>query len=179
MDTVLAHKLAKHSVTSRITQVGWTKPSKPWNWITESLGLDRTQIKNHWHKVLSMLNQGTYQQATERRRKYSKSWAHKPNWTNLYTGEEHQQKCSLCSPVPMPMGRAVARDGKVVGVAINFADRRAWFWVWLSLDSFFLFLQPLPALALIVVHWNHFMWSKGTCARLYLAISDRYGYCEL
>ena len=43
----------------------------------------------------------------------------------------------------------------------------------------FLFLQPLPALALIVVHRNHFMWSNGTCARLCLAISDRYGYCEL
>ena len=74
--------------------------------------------------------------------------------------------------------RAVARDGRVGGVAINFADRRAWFWVWLFLIRF-LFLQPLPALALIVVHWSHFMWSKGTCARLYLAISDRYGYCEL
>jgi len=43
----------------------------------------------------------------------------------------------------------------------------------------FLFLQPLPALALILVHWNHFMWSKEACASLYLAISDRYGYCEL
>ena len=31
--------------------------------------------------------------------------------------------------------RAVARDGRVGGVAINFADRRAWFWVWLLLSS--------------------------------------------
>ena len=30
--------------------------------------------------------------------------------------------------------RAVARDGRVGGVAINFADRRAWFWVWLLLS---------------------------------------------
>ena len=55
-------------------------------------------------------------------------------------------------------GRAVARDGRVGGVAINFADRRAWFWVWrrgLGCGFFlvrFLFLQLLPALALIVVH---------------------------
>jgi len=49
------------------------------------------------------------------------------------------------------MARAVARDGRVGGVAINFADRRAWFWAWLFLIRF-LFLQPLPALALIVVH---------------------------
>ena len=33
--------------------------------------------------------------------------------------------------------KAVARDGRVGGggVAINFADRRAWFWVWLLLSS--------------------------------------------
>lgn len=85
---------------------------------------------------------------------------------------------SLANKIFVRSTRAVARDGRVGGVAINFADRRAWFWVWLFLIRF-LFLQPLPALALIVVHWNHFMWSKGTCARLYLAISDRYGYCEL
>ena len=28
----------------------------------------------------------------------------------------------------------MARDGRVGGVAINFADRRAWFWVWLLLS---------------------------------------------
>jgi len=58
---------------------------------------------------------------------------------------------SLANKIFVRSTRAVARDGRVGGVAINFADRRAWFWVWLFLIRF-LFLQPLPALALIVVH---------------------------
>ena len=40
--------------------------------------------------------------------------------------------------------RALARDGRVGGVAINFADRRAWFSVWLFLDSFS-FLTATPS----------------------------------
>ena len=40
--------------------------------------------------------------------------------------------------------RAVARDGRVGGVAINFADGRAWFGMWLFLDSFS-FLTATPS----------------------------------
>ena len=40
--------------------------------------------------------------------------------------------------------RAVARDGRVGGVAINFADSRAWFWVWPFLDTFS-FLTATPS----------------------------------
>jgi len=75
--------------------------------------------------------------------------------------------------------RAVARDGKVGGVLLLILPTEGRGFGCGFFLIRFLFLQPLPALALIVVHWNHFMWSKGTCARLYLAISDRYGYCEL
>ena len=32
----------------RMLQVGWTKPPNPWNLLTEPLGFDRTQFKNHW-----------------------------------------------------------------------------------------------------------------------------------
>ena len=75
--------------------------------------------------------------------------------------------------------RAVARDGRVGGVLLLILPTEGRGFGCGFFLIRFLFLQPLPALALIVVHRNHFMWSKGTCARLYLAISDRYGYCEL
>ena len=45
------HKLGKQSMTSRIIQMGWTKPLNPWNWLTKSLGFDRSQIKNHWNRM--------------------------------------------------------------------------------------------------------------------------------
>ena len=51
---------------------------------------------------------------------------------------------SLANKIFVRSTRAVARDGRVGGVAINFADRRAWFWVWLFLDSFS-FLTATPS----------------------------------
>ena len=61
--------------------------------------------------------------------------------------EEHGEYHLKCRSYPGPW---LEMEGWG-GVAIDFADRRAWFWVWLFLIHF-LFLQPLPALAFIVVH---------------------------
>ena len=72
----------------------------------------------------------------------------------------------------------MARDGRLGGVAINFADRRAWFWVWLFLDSFS-FLTATPSSSAHRGTLKPFHVVKKNVCWLIFSFSDRYGYCEL